>query len=573
MEPWWKPGSAGGPKIRSNANRGLCILLAVWVLVSLACSRTVNLPDGYTATSWALQLTSVAPGAPIASPTPLEGLPILAQPEPTGQLPTPEAILPTQAPQNTAEAPTVEPSATFPVPIETPEVQGGIGGGADEANQVILYYAQAGDTVPVLAYRFDVDPADITSPKTLPLNDLITPNQLLLIPARLETTGPSGQVMPDSEVVYSSSAVNFDTAGFVQEAGGYLNSYKQELSTGMYTGAQVIDRVAIENSVNPRILLSILEYQSHWVYGQPENLVEDDYPIGRIDYRHKGLYQQLSWAVSQLAIGYYGWRGGWVNSLDFPGPTYEDGMRLAPDLNAGTVALQYLFAQLYNQRDWGGVLYNTDSFPALHERMFGNPWMRAQTVEPLYPTNLTQPPRMLPFLPKHTWAFTGGPHSAWGPEGARAAIDFAPGTAEHGCAISNDWITSMSDGLVVRSGNGIVTVDLDGDGYEQTGWVILYLHVRAEDRIPSGTVVAVNDRLGHPSCDGGVATGTHVHIARKFNGEWILADGPVPFNLDGWIVHAGTAPYIGTLTKGDQIKTANTFGSSETQVTRAETTP
>ncbi len=37
---------------------------------------------------------------------------------------------------------------------------------------------------------------------------------------------------------------------------------------------------------------------------------------------------------------------------------------------------------------------------------------------------------------------------------------------------------------------------------------------------------------------GGEVTGTHVHIARKYNGEWILADGPLAFNLEGWITHA-----------------------------------
>ncbi len=45
-------------------------------------------------------------------------------------------------------------------------------------------------------------------------------------------------------------------------------------------------------------------------------------------------------------------------------------------------------------------------------------------------------------------------------------------------------------------------------------------------------------------------TGTHVHIARKYNGEWILADGPLAFDLEGWVVHNGSQVYEGTLTRG-----------------------
>jgi hypothetical protein len=40
-----------------------------------------------------------------------------------------------------------------------------------------------------------------------------------------------------------------------------------------------------------------------------------------------------------------------------------------------------------------------------------------------------------------------------------------------------------------------------------------------------------------------------VHIARKYNGEWIAADGILPFNLEGWIAHQGSQPYLGTLNR------------------------
>jgi len=133
---------------------------------------------------------------------------------------------------------------------------------------------------------------------------------------------------------------------------------------------------------------------------------------------------------------------------------------------------------------------------------------------------------------------------------------------------SNAWVTASASGLVVRSGNGVVVLDLDGDGYEQTGWILLYLHVSSDKRVPVGTWVDVGDPLGHPSCEGGMATGTHLHIARKYNGEWIAADGPMPFVLSGWRAHAGTEAYKGSLTREDETINACTCGSFDTRIMR-----
>ena len=49
----------------------------------------------------------------------------------------------------------------------------------------------------------------------------------------------------------------------------------------------------------------------------------------------------------------------------------------------------------------------------------------------------------------------------------------------------------------------VVVVDMDGDGSEQTGWNILYLHVAAANRVAEGEWVEQDDRIGHPSCEGG----------------------------------------------------------------------
>jgi len=104
--------------------------------------------------------------------------------------------------------------------------------------------------------------------------------------------------------------------------------------------------------------------------------------------------------------------------------------------------------------------------------------------------------------------------------------------------------------LSFARGNGVVVVDMDGDGSEQTGWTMLYLHVATDGRVAKGEWVEQDDRIGHPSCEGGVSTGTHLHFARKYNGEWVLADGAIPFVLSDWTVFAGDNRTRANLSKG-----------------------
>ncbi len=526
-------------KIRSIA-KFLQIIPAVAVIaiMMLACSQTYYDPAELTS-------TAAEPTSQTSDPTVTASLP-----KNTHTATATRTHLPTKTPTTTAtraETPTATANtSTTPKPP-------------------IIYYTQSGDTLPAIMIRFNVQAHQINEANLLPQTGLIEPGTLLVIPDVLEDVGPKEITFPDSEVVYSPSALDFDTEQFVAEAGGYLQEYRQYLPSGWYSGAQLIERVALENSVNPRLLLALLEYQSHWVYSQPASLSETDYPMGYISTDAKGLYNQLSWAISQLSVGFYNWRAGLLTELQFPDQT----LHIAPMLNAGTVAVQYMFAQLIDDSvRWMGVLNGAESLTELYKQMFGNPWMRAETVEPLYPTTLTQPVLALPFEPGDTWAFTGGPHSAWGPDGALAALDFAPQSDRPGCYQSDAWVAASAPGLVVRAGNGLVIIDLDQDGSEQTGWVMQYMHIATRDRVAVGTYVETNGHIGHPSCEGGLATGNHVHIARKYNGEWILADGAVPFVLSGYTAHAGDAPYIGTLEKEGSVVVADPNGSYVSLITR-----
>ena len=514
-------------------------LILFFILSTLGCRLVRYNPPTYVAPS----------ETKTATPVPTE------IPSPTN---TPE-ITPSLTPTETLTPfPTFTPLPTF-TPSSTPMVN----------SEPVLYYAQAGDTLSVVAAHFGARPEDIESPDPIPAESFIPPGQKLIIPHGLVNTTSDTHLLPDSEVVYSPSAMNFDTVAYVNEAGGYLSEYSEYLgSLGQASGGEIVAQVAINNSINPRLLLALLEYQSGWVFGNPRDLRQERYPLNHVEYEDKDLLAQLRWAVNELSIGYYGWREGRlveISLTDSQNSSEQVVARINPTLNAGTVALQYYFSQIYESTDWIHTMNSESGFMALYIEMFGDPTVRAQGVEPLFPPNLKQPEMRLPFLRGPHWNYTGGPHGAWERDGSWAAIDFAP-TSGAACSESNAWVTASIPGRVIRSDYGVVTLDLDDDGSEQTGWVLLYLHIREEGRVRVGEWVEAGDLLGHPSCEGGRATGVHVHMARKYNGEWIAADGPVPFVLSGWTAHRGVNAYEGTLTRGDETVVASPVGAEESSI-------
>ena len=460
-----------------------------------------------------------------------------------------------EAQEETEEIPelqeTLEPHVLANIPTQAALLQ-------QEENAQILYYAQSGDSIGVLAIRFGVEAQEITSASPLPEEGFIPVGQLLLIPNRLNQTSSNLKLFPDSEVVNSPSSVDFDIASFVDQAGGYLSTYKEQVyAHGEMSGAAIVEKVSKEFAIHPRLLLALIEHQSGWVYGpKPADEFSQWYPLG-IKMDAAGLHHQLVQAAGLIESGYYGWREGTLVTTDF-----QDGwkLRLAAELNCGTVGLMQFFSTLYHFEDWSINLYGEDGFIATYSRMFGDPWVIAQEHEPIFTPDVLQPELILPFEPGVVWAYTVGPHAAWGAADVRAALDFSPPTAESGCHTNWNWVTAAAAGLVVRSEEGVVVVDYDGDGYEQTGWNIIYLHIATADRVPVGTWLEAGDKIGHPSCEGGKSTGTHLHIARKYNGEWVPAEGPLAFVMSGWKTKSGSEYLQGWLVKGEEVRQDSIYG-------------
>jgi murein DD-endopeptidase MepM/ murein hydrolase activator NlpD len=409
------------------------------------------------------------------------------------------------------------------------------------------YTVQNGDTLGKIAQHFGISIETILQVNQMTEADNLIIGQVLTIPASEPgLIGPNFKVIPDSELVFGPASVVFDVEAIIQGKGGYLDSYNQEVDDKILNGAQIIRRVAQNYSVNPRLLLALLEHRSNWLTNPNPDPSKLDYPLGYVDSWHSGLYRQLTWAANELNRGYYLWRVHGVACW-----TLADGsvIPINPTINAGTAGVQNLFAKLDDRPGWEADVTLGGLFKTYYY-IFGYPF--DYSVEPLLLPGLSQPPMSLPFAKGETWSFTGGPHGGWDTGSAWAAIDFAPPGESQGCAPNDTWVLSMTDGIIVRADHGAVLVDLDGDGLEQTGWTVLYMHIESRDRILPGARLQTGDRIGHPSCEGGVSNANHVHIARKYNGEWISADGSMPFILDGWISSGMGVEYDGYLIRGSR---------------------
>jgi murein DD-endopeptidase MepM/ murein hydrolase activator NlpD len=410
------------------------------------------------------------------------------------------------------------------------------------------YYVQANDTLMKIANAYGITVDAIIAENDLLNPDFLSVGQELSLPAPIPgSPAPDFKLIPDSELVNGPYNARIDIRAHILEKGGYLASYSEEVDGEILSGADIVEMVSLNYSVNPRLLLAILEHMSGWVTRPQTEIRTFDYPVGQRDSWRSGLYFQLAWAANTLNRGYYLWR---VNGLGYF--TTEDGTLIpaSPVVNAGTAGLHYMFAQILPEAAWRGAV-SPDGFIQTYQRLYGYPFDWA--VEPLIPPGLIQPLLQLPFEPGVRWVFTGGAHGGWDSGSAWSALDFAPPKEQLGCIQNDEWVVAMADGLIVRSEDGAVVQDLDGDGYAETGWALFYMHIETRDRVEVGTYLSAGQKIGHPSCEGGVSSGTHVHIARRYNGEWIPIAGSIPFVLDGWTAVDTGVLYNGYLQKGDRV--------------------
>lgn len=431
-----------------------------------------------------------------------------------------------------------------------------------EPGTLVDYVAQSGDSLAHLAWRFGATPREIMFHNPdIPENvTTLPPGFPMKMPIYYKPFwGTSYQMIPDAVFVNGPNAIGFDTQAFLNATPGWFKRYRGSVDGVSMLAGDMIDRLALNYSINPKLLLALLEFQTSALSNPNRDADNEDAFMG-FKQSHPGVSAQMSLVANKLNDCFYRYVNKEIDHISFADGLLEN---IDPWQNAATVALQLYFAQIYEGEAYKRAI-GPDGFVRIFTGMFGSPWTGDLLV---FPGSLTQPDMRLPFQKNSIWAYTGGPHTAWGSGKPWAAIDFAPPLPTQGCVKTEQFALAVADGVVARTDVGTVMLDLDGDGDERTGWVVLYLHVAEEGRVKAGAVVKQGDRIGHPSCEGGISTGTHIHLARKYNGQWIPAASEVlPFNLSGWIPVESHVAYQGLLKKGEFVIRASTLSDSESLI-------
>jgi len=435
------------------------------------------------------------------------------------------------------------------------------------ASQPSEHIVQAGETLSRIAQRYGISMAALIEANDISNPDVIRVGQRLLLPQLTSQASPSDLLLPDSRLVRGPGSSSFDSVAFVAQQPGVIRQVSDLVTTRIANGAGlneslssgvIVDRVAMEYSVDARLLLAILELRAKWLT-QNSAVVSLDFPLiseeASAGVDRKGLYRQLAWLANALNRGYYGYKYRNLRQVELADGTRY---RLGEGLNAASAAVHFALSLAQDETAW---LAELAAFEATYEQLFGDPFV--DSLDPLLPPDLLPPSLILPFASGERWYFTGGPHGGWGSGSAWASLDFAPPderTADTPrCYTSAYFVRAAAAGLVVRSDAGAVVIDLDGDGNEGSGWTLNYLHIAQVDRVSVGSIVEAGDPIGRASCEGGFSTATHFHFGRRYHGEWIPADctdcpsgSPPSLVMGGW--HAVGLPdqeYQGSLIADD----------------------
>jgi hypothetical protein len=385
---------------------------------------------------------------------------------------------------------------------------------------------------------------------------------LAVTSSRAQAFPAASDILADGQFVYGPNVGEFKTLAFLASSHSALLPY-----------ASVIEDKASYYSINPRVLLAILELRSRAVTGIVDS-ADLEHAVGYGDV--VGFDDELEALCSALTMFFYANLHRAPQVSDSVAVTLAAGrqVQLPKGIGAGTLAVLLSLGPLSSDAEWDALSSTRagGGFTATYRRLFPD-------SDPLDTSNdITAdgpPPADLlkfPFACGDTWNLSGGPHDNNNCDGAHplSALDFTPNVAA--CAIPPDrWVTAPSGGTVTEvSCEGCYVAVSHRDGWDST-----FYHL-ANPQVAAGQEVRQDQRIANPSCRPssggtcgscpGTASGTHVHYNLRYNGAYVDVDGT---EFKGWTVH-GTACYKGYLEKdGVQSNTVTSICEHIPPVTTA----
>jgi LasA protease len=351
-------------------------------------------------------------------------------------------------------------------------------------------------------------------------------------------------LLADGQFVWGPNVGDFDVHAFLSAHESPLVAY-----------ADSVVSWAGYASVNPQVVLTLLELRHGLVTAIPAGVDR-----GQID----GWVEEAS---MDLASAFYDYLYSWGSRLpqgqpmpaDAPVVAFADGsmVEVSRQTNAGTYAIVSTLAMASDRATWSQLISPTSggSFAAVFDSFFPDA-DRLDDTNQINPATL--PPDDLfqfPFPLGATWSFNG-PHNWNGGSNPPpfSSMDFST-TWPHDPPFPYHYTVAAAGGTgTILSPNPYYSdqpcwVRIDHGG----GWTTSYYHLRNLGAPGSLGSLQPNAGLGtiaEEICNGGFASGAHVHFSLLYNGAYVDLEG---IKLSGWTVHVGPTPYTsGFIERGGQ---------------------
>lgn len=351
---------------------------------------------------------------------------------------------------------------------------------------------------------------------------------------RLARANLPGAILSDGQFVWGPNVGQFDLQSFLTNRGSPLADYMDDIALWSDYA-----------SVNPQVLLTILQMQHGMVDGDISGMTPDEI---------RSTIETTSLALAKAFYEHlytFGSRRprNTASSAEGPMVPMVDGTAVKIDktLPSGTYAVGVVLGALSKLDTWqlqmasGGQGSFTQTYVSLFPG--SDPTSTTNSIDP--PASPPDSLLQFPFPLGATWTF-GGPHS-WNGDNTPpfSSMDFflSGGTC---AAPPYYYAVAAAGGTAYHPSSYSCWIEINHGG----GWTTSYYHLR---NTFTGGSVARNWLMGSIACEtcaGGWASGPHVHFSLKYNGSYISLEG---VKLTGWTVHVGSTAYTSGYIERDGV--------------------
>ncbi|MCS6840203.1 MAG: peptidoglycan DD-metalloendopeptidase family protein [Roseiflexus sp.] len=350
------------------------------------------------------------------------------------------------------------------------------------------------------------------------------------------------RLFDDRRLTYEPDFYALEIQAFLDGQPGPLKGIIMPVGDRQHTFAEALTSQAIYYSVNPKIILALIELQSRLISDPQPTADQFAWAVGfrGENGRRRGLQAQVRWAVKELLYA----------RRDYPqraALTFADGSTasLPEGMSLAEYALARVLAPTTTPERLPALM---EQFRATYTRLFDDPRIPPTDWFPLSPPFLTRPIRKV--VPTTSFFDHGGPfltrNSKQGVTTYWGRVETDPIFAYNGhdgwdyAAAPPERALAAADGVVVFAGNAddgcatrAVVID-HKNGYRTLYWHLHRVDVAIGAWVVRGQPIGV---IGNTGC----SSGPHLHFGVQYLGRNTDPYGWCGAGNDPWQTHpAGT---------------------------------